>query len=223
MIRSSSRQAGTGVTPGSSATGGRYLPAAAGFARRSSRRSPTRSSVQPNASLRFACGSQSTISTRRPRSASIAPKLAVDVVFVTPPLWLANAITTAPPPAGRPTRQPRYLATRLHDRLYVCLHLGLYVRLHICLYVRLYSLRAQLASERSSWLLDNGSPLRHPPGPSTQPQPKDGRVGTRLVGEPVHRRDSSGRARTSVNRRTRRKASLAVESHRQRPRDGRSR
>ena len=45
---------------------------------------------------RFACGSQSTISTRRPASASIAARFAVEVVFVTPPLWLASTITNAP-------------------------------------------------------------------------------------------------------------------------------
>ena len=43
------------------------------------------------------CGSRSTSSTRRPYSASAAPRLIVDVVLPTPPFWLHTAITVAGP------------------------------------------------------------------------------------------------------------------------------
>ena len=43
------------------------------------------------------CGSKSTSSTRRPSSASAAPRLMVVVVLPTPPFWLHIAITSAGP------------------------------------------------------------------------------------------------------------------------------
>ena len=43
------------------------------------------------------CGSRSTSSTRRPYSASAAPRLMVDVVLPTPPFWLHIASTMAGP------------------------------------------------------------------------------------------------------------------------------
>ena len=43
------------------------------------------------------CGSKSTSSTRRPNSASAAPRLIVDVVLPTPPFWLHRARTRAGP------------------------------------------------------------------------------------------------------------------------------
>src|SRR4051812_11072705 len=43
------------------------------------------------------CGSRSTSRTRRPYSASAAPRLMVDVVLPTPPFWLHSASTTAGP------------------------------------------------------------------------------------------------------------------------------
>src|SRR3954449_11607625 len=43
------------------------------------------------------CGSKSTSSTRRPYSASAAPRLMVDVVLPTPPFWLHIAMIFAGP------------------------------------------------------------------------------------------------------------------------------
>src|SRR3954464_4206378 len=43
------------------------------------------------------CGSKSTSSTRRPYSASAAPRLIVDVVLPTPPFWLHSATMRAGP------------------------------------------------------------------------------------------------------------------------------
>src|SRR3954451_8633893 len=43
------------------------------------------------------CGSKSTSSTRRPYSASAAPRFTVVVVLPTPPFWLQSAITRAGP------------------------------------------------------------------------------------------------------------------------------
>src|SRR6185436_2927614 len=43
------------------------------------------------------CGSRSTSSTRRPYSASAAPRLMVEVVLPTPPFWLHRASTVAGP------------------------------------------------------------------------------------------------------------------------------
>src|SRR5215217_2780891 len=43
------------------------------------------------------CGSKSTSSTRRPTSASAAPRLMVVVVLPTPPFWLHIAMTRAGP------------------------------------------------------------------------------------------------------------------------------
>src|SRR5262249_13426428 len=43
------------------------------------------------------CGSKSTSSTRRPNSASAAPRLMVVVVLPTPPFWLHTATTRAGP------------------------------------------------------------------------------------------------------------------------------
>src|SRR3954462_15710270 len=43
------------------------------------------------------CGSKATSSTRRPASASAAPRLMVEVVLPTPPFWLTMAITRAGP------------------------------------------------------------------------------------------------------------------------------
>ena len=43
------------------------------------------------------CGSKSTSSTRRPNSASAAPRLMVDVVLPTPPFWLHSAMIRAGP------------------------------------------------------------------------------------------------------------------------------
>src|ERR1700733_2693019 len=79
------------------------------------------SEYQPNASLRFACGSQSTISTRRPASASITARFAVEVVFVTPPLWLASTITNAPDPS---------LPTALRPSICASTHLSTWPSLH---------------------------------------------------------------------------------------------
>ena len=41
------------------------------------------------------CGSKSTSSTRRPSSASAAPRLIVEVVLPTPPFWLHSAMMRA--------------------------------------------------------------------------------------------------------------------------------
>ena len=46
------------------------------------------------------CGSKSTSSTRRPYSASAAPRLIVEVVLPTPPFWLHSAMTRAGPCRG---------------------------------------------------------------------------------------------------------------------------
>ena len=54
------------------------------------------------------CGSKSTSSTRRPYSASAAPRLMVDVVLPTPPFWLHIAMI-----AGRAVLGQR---RRLGDR-----------------------------------------------------------------------------------------------------------
>jgi hypothetical protein len=43
------------------------------------------------------CGSKSTSRTRRPYSASAAPRLMVDVVLPTPPFWLHIAMIFAGP------------------------------------------------------------------------------------------------------------------------------
>src|SRR4051812_7820282 len=43
--------------------------------------------------VRLACGSASTIRTRLPRLTSAWAKFATDVVFPTPPFWLARAMT----------------------------------------------------------------------------------------------------------------------------------
>ena len=51
----------------------------------------------PRPTLSAPCGSKSTSSTRRPNSASAAPRLMVEVVLPTPPFWLHSAITRAGP------------------------------------------------------------------------------------------------------------------------------
>ena len=51
------------------------------------------SGSMPSEKVRQACGSRSTRSTDSPSSASAAPIEATDVVFATPPFWLATAST----------------------------------------------------------------------------------------------------------------------------------
>src|SRR3954447_5365324 len=53
----------------------------------------TVSGSTPREKVRQAWGSRSTSRTRSPRSANAAPRLATDVVFATPPFWLASATT----------------------------------------------------------------------------------------------------------------------------------
>src|SRR4051794_7501800 len=52
---------------------------------------------RPNPTESEPCGSKSTSSTRRPYSASAAPRLIVVVVLPTPPFWLHIATTRAGP------------------------------------------------------------------------------------------------------------------------------
>src|SRR5262245_23165958 len=54
------------------------------------------------------CGSKSTSSTRRPYSASAAPRLMVVVVLPTPPFWLHIAMTRAGPCSVRAGGSGRY-------------------------------------------------------------------------------------------------------------------
>src|SRR5581483_579767 len=53
------------------------------------------SGFRPWLIVRLPCGSRSTVSTFDPCSASATARLSVEVVFATPPFWLANAMTRA--------------------------------------------------------------------------------------------------------------------------------
>src|SRR4051812_6874125 len=53
----------------------------------------TVSGSTPREKVRQAWASRSTRRTRSPRSANAAPRLATEVVFATPPFWLASATT----------------------------------------------------------------------------------------------------------------------------------
>src|ERR1700733_10872449 len=116
------------------------------------------SEYQPNASLRFACGSQSTISTRRPASASITARFAVEVVFVTPPLWLASTITNAPDPS---------LPTALRPSICTSTHLSTWPSLHTSFWTDV------APHTHASWL--DGRTRAPPPGggpPPPRPPPE---------------------------------------------------
>src|SRR3954469_5395422 len=54
----------------------------------------------PRAVLAFPCGSRSMTRVRRPYIASATPRLTVEVVFPTPPFWLAMVTTRIRPGAG---------------------------------------------------------------------------------------------------------------------------